>query len=395
MTKVVASLQAILELQLKSDNSAKSSGMMGFSWKIHKYRLAVTKQNSVPSNPYYVENVTPAPALVTDVADRLVNNTPKEHPTTREKSPTTMAELLASLEVPELEKESYDITMSSGIMSERNSIMFLEGVKAFTYDELNHATTNFQDTCLGKGIDREVYKGWVDNLTYSPCHQNSGLLVAVKRFNYCIYFDWQMLKECNHPNLVKLIGYCMEGEQLFLVYEFMNNGNLDDLLCRGVVARLPLVKKVQIAFGVARGILFLQKMHCYFGTDQMINPMFERRDIMLDKDFMAKLSDYGVLNYRTLYELYLKLKPMFERPREGRKIKKDTDMISDYVVACESSRSPPRELLRMDLSGFTMILAEHVMSRHYAQQHWKIVTMRHSTQQLWMSVRMRHSTQKL
>ncbi|KAI3797451.1 hypothetical protein L1987_32708 [Smallanthus sonchifolius] len=337
MTKVVASLQAILELQLKFDNSAKPSGIMGFTWKIPMYRPAVTIKNS-----------------------DLLGTSSSTH-------------------------QSEDI--------------ILQGVKEFTYDELKLATKNFQDKCLEKWTDKEVYKGWVHKLTYSPSKRRSGLPVVVKRIHHYSYFDRQMLKECSHPNIVKLIGYCMEAEQLFLVYEFMHNGNFDEILSSGVVARLPLVKKVQIAFGVARGILFLQKMHCYFGTDKMIKPMFERRDIMLDKDFLAKLSDYGVTDYLSYYELYLIFKPVFEErhimtdkdflaklsafgvtnvhdyykfypilkpvfEKRDKVLTADvTEKISYYIVAYESSRSPPRELLQMDLSGFTVIFAEVLTGR--------------------------------
>ncbi|KAJ0702163.1 putative protein kinase RLK-Pelle-CrRLK1L-1 family [Helianthus annuus] len=266
MREVVGSLQAILELQLKSDNSAKSLGKPGFSWMTHKYLHSLTNQNSD----------------------------------------------------------------QSGTSSPANPGKYMTQVKVFTYDELNHATQNFQDKCMDKGIEREVYKGWINKLTYSPCEWNSGLLVAVKRYHLYTHFDLIMLKECDHPNLVKLIGYCMEAEQLFLVYEFMHNGNLEDLLL--VVARLPLVKKVQIAFDVARGILFLQKMHHYFGTYPKSKPQLERHSIMFDKDFVAKLSDYGVTYKRT------------------------TDDLSDH-------NSPPRKPLQMDLSGFTVILAEVVTGR--------------------------------
>uniref|UniRef100_A0A251TTB9 Putative serine-threonine/tyrosine-protein kinase catalytic domain-containing protein n=1 Tax=Helianthus annuus TaxID=4232 RepID=A0A251TTB9_HELAN len=71
-------------------------------------------------------------------------------------------------------------------------------------------------------------------------------------------FDLGMFQEFHHPNLVKLIGYCLEGKQLFLVYEFMRKGRFEDLLRSGDVARLPLVTKVKIIVGIARGIVFLQ-----------------------------------------------------------------------------------------------------------------------------------------
>ncbi|GJW95288.1 kinase RLK-Pelle-CrRLK1L-1 family protein, partial [Tanacetum coccineum] len=66
-----------------------------------------------------------------------------------------------------------------------------------------------------------------------------------------------VLSLLRHPNIVKLIGYCLEGDVLFLVYEFMHNGNFEDCLHSGAVARLPLDTRVKMALGIARGLVFL------------------------------------------------------------------------------------------------------------------------------------------
>ncbi|KAK1437435.1 hypothetical protein QVD17_03226 [Tagetes erecta] len=196
-------------------------------------------------------------------------------------------------------------------------------LKIFTYDEMKCASRNFQkDTCLGKGPHGAVYKGWIDKMTYSPCKHGTGLPIAIKRFDsYNHYhpdtdtglpevvkrvrnyerFDPVRLKEFSHPNIVKLIGYCLEGEQLFLVHEFMSNGNLKDLLHIGAIKQLPLVTKVKIGVGIARAIVFLHK------TDDPASPSFygvrnsllHKHNILLDENFTPKLSDYDFFGGRT------------------------------------------------------------------------------------------------
>ncbi|KAJ0496045.1 putative protein kinase RLK-Pelle-CrRLK1L-1 family [Helianthus annuus] len=244
MTVVVASLQAILELQQKNDNFANSLGTMGFTRKIHKYLASMTRQNSGSSTKKDGRN--------------------------------------------------------HGEMSHQHGELVARDLKKFTYDELKCASRDFRnDTCLGKGAYGAVYKGWVDKMTYSPCMHDTGLPVAIKRLNSYKRFDPDMLKEFCHPNLVKLIGYCLEGEQLFLVHEFMSNGNLEDLMWSGAIAQLPLVIKVKIVVGIARSIVFLLKTQDEVKADPydrgtICEYRLHRHKILLDEDFTPKLLDYDV-----------------------------------------------------------------------------------------------------
>ncbi|KAJ0891542.1 putative protein kinase RLK-Pelle-RLCK-VIIa-2 family [Helianthus annuus] len=165
----------------------------------------------------------------------------------------------------------------------------------FTYDELKLATRNFgDDTFLGGGRLKKVYKGWVDKTTYSPCMENTGLAVAVNIFHHYNIDNMELCEEFLHPNLVKLIGYCFECQKPFFVYEFMHKGNLEDLILNGTVSRLPLVTKVKIVVEIARGIVFLQKPQVNNASLKVSGSLLDRRKILFDQNYKPKLLDYDV-----------------------------------------------------------------------------------------------------
>lgn len=99
----------------------------------------------------------------------------------------------------------------------------------------------------------------------------------------------------NHPNLVKLVGYCAEdderGIQRLLVYEFMYNKSLEDhLLARTQSPPLPWLQRLKIAQDAARGLAYLHEEMDF----QLIFRDFKASNILLDEDFKAKLSDFGL-----------------------------------------------------------------------------------------------------
>ncbi|KAL9248854.1 putative serine/threonine-protein kinase PBL21 [Drosera capensis] len=100
----------------------------------------------------------------------------------------------------------------------------------FTLSELEVATQNFRESnLLGEGGFGKLYKGYIDNN-----HASIRLIVvAVKRLNLDSLQDNQefivevlLLSLLHHPKLVTLIGYCAEGSQRLLVYEYMSKGSL-------------------------------------------------------------------------------------------------------------------------------------------------------------------------
>ncbi|KAI3827419.1 hypothetical protein L1987_01492 [Smallanthus sonchifolius] len=134
-------------------------------------------------------------------------------------------------------------------MSHQSRKLLTEDLKVFTYDELKCATLDFgYKTCLGEWSFGKVYKGWVDEMTYSPTEHGVGLAIVIKTFQHHhskIIKKSKLdlvLKKLSHPNLVKLIGYCFEGELLFLVDEFYY-GNFEDCLRYGAISRLSIDTK--------------------------------------------------------------------------------------------------------------------------------------------------------
>lgn len=99
----------------------------------------------------------------------------------------------------------------------------------------------------------------------------------------------------NHPNLVKLVGYCAEdderGMQRLLVYELMPNKSLEDhLLARVLSSPLSWAMRLRIAQDAARGLAYLHEEMDF----QLIFRDFKTSNILLDEDFNAKLSDFGL-----------------------------------------------------------------------------------------------------
>nr|CAD1820973.1 unnamed protein product [Ananas comosus var. bracteatus] len=97
-----------------------------------------------------------------------------------------------------------------------------------------------------------------------------------------------------HPNLVKLIGYCIEdderGMQLLLVYEYMPNGSVEDHLSSRSTRTLSWGMRLKIALDAARGLTYLHE-----GMDfQIIFRDFKTSNILLDENWNAKLSDFGL-----------------------------------------------------------------------------------------------------
>lgn len=104
----------------------------------------------------------------------------------------------------------------------------------------------------------------------------------------------QFLAVFEHPNLVKLLGYCAKdsarGIERLLVYEFMPNKSLEDhLFSRAYPAQLPWSRRLQIALGVARGLAYL-----HGGEVQVIYRDFKAANVLLDQEFRPKLSDFGL-----------------------------------------------------------------------------------------------------
>lgn len=191
---------------------------------------------------------------------------------------------------------------SASTSSQRNiSAMFEEkaGVlRVFEFAELQSATNDFSRTAkIGEGGFGSVYKGFI-----RPLDVKAGrITVAVKTLNQKGlqgHKQWlaevQFLGVLEHPNLVKLIGYCSEdgerGIQRLLVYEFMPNRSLDYHLFNRSAPLLPWNVRLQIALAAAEGLAYLHE-----GLEiQVIYRDFKASNVLLDNEFKPKLSDFGL-----------------------------------------------------------------------------------------------------
>ena len=181
---------------------------------------------------------------------------------------TGLCEIIIGLSSKFLSREgskgSASATSFSHTPRTEGEILKNANLKSFTLGELKSATRSFRpDSMVGEGGFGCVFKGWIDETSLAPSKPGTGIVIAVKRLNqeglqghrewlvshhllfhkspfqvlepffyYCLQAEINYLGQLDHPNLVKLVGYCLEEEQRLLVYEFMPRGSLENHLFR-------------------------------------------------------------------------------------------------------------------------------------------------------------------
>ncbi|XP_068635270.1 probable serine/threonine-protein kinase PBL15 [Aristolochia californica] len=168
------------------------------------------------------------------------------------------------------------------------------GLYVFQLSELRAITQNFSSNfLLGEGGFGTVHKGYVDDKMRLGLKAQA---VAVKLLDIeglQGHREWLaeviFLGQLRHQHLVKLIGYCCEEEERLLVYEFMPRGSLENHLFRRISISLPWATRLKIAIGAAKGLAFLHE-----AETPVIYRDFKASNVLLDSDFTAKLSDFGL-----------------------------------------------------------------------------------------------------
>ncbi|MCO5567753.1 hypothetical protein L7F22_021447 [Adiantum nelumboides] len=172
-------------------------------------------------------------------------------------------------------------------------------LRKFNFAELRAATRNFRpDSLLGEGGFGCVFKGWVDEQGFMAARPGVGIVIAVKKLNLeglQGHKEWlaevHFLGQLHHPNLVRLLGFCSEDDHRLLVYEFMPRGSLENhLFRRGSHGQaLSWAIRIKVAVGAARGLAFLHE-----AERPVIFRDFKTSNILLNSQFNAKLSDFGL-----------------------------------------------------------------------------------------------------
>lgn len=167
----------------------------------------------------------------------------------------------------------------------------------FTMDEIRAATQNFNDELvIGHGGFGTVYKGLLND---------GGEIVAIKRLRlnskqgeHEFWREIETLSELRHLNLVSLIGYCNERHEMILVYDYMPGGTLSDHLTKKAddsnnSPSLTWNQRLSICIGAGRGLDYLHTGHGIIYRD------VKSSNILLDENFVAKISDFGLAKPET------------------------------------------------------------------------------------------------
>ncbi|WCJ26798.1 Protein kinase superfamily protein [Euphorbia peplus] len=165
-------------------------------------------------------------------------------------------------------------------------------IKQFRFHEIATATRNFKQECLlGEGGSGKVFKGTlasngqvvaIKQLDRSGMQENKDFLVEVKTLS--------LLK---HQNLTNLIGYCADGDQRFLVYEYITGGSLQSRLFDLTAEHKPLdwFSRMKIGFGCAQGLEYLHNQ----ANPSVVFGELKPTNVLLDEDSNPRLSDFGLV----------------------------------------------------------------------------------------------------
>ncbi|XP_022001334.1 probable leucine-rich repeat receptor-like serine/threonine-protein kinase At3g14840 isoform X2 [Helianthus annuus] len=161
---------------------------------------------------------------------------------------------------------------------------------SFTLKQLKIATNNFDvANKIGEGGFGSVYKGVLPNGTLMAVKQLSS---KSKQGNREFLNELGMISALQHPHLVKLYGCCIEGNQLLLAYEYMENNSLARALFGPKEWQLALdwPTRYRICIDIARGLAFLHEE----SRLKIVHRDIKATNVLLDKDLNAKISDFGL-----------------------------------------------------------------------------------------------------
>jgi len=159
------------------------------------------------------------------------------------------------------------------------------GVIAFRYVDLQRATKNFSEK-LGGGGFGNVFKGILSDSTSIAVKTLNGAHQGEKQFRAEI----STMGMIQHVNLLKLIGFCSQGDRRIIVYEYMQNRSQDVHLFRSSGTTLSWGTRYQIAIGIAKGLSYLHES-CH---ECIIHCDVKPENILLDTSFVPKIADFGM-----------------------------------------------------------------------------------------------------
>ncbi|XP_049395942.1 probable LRR receptor-like serine/threonine-protein kinase At1g05700 [Solanum stenotomum] len=219
--------------------------------------------------------------------------------------------------------------------------------RQFTYSQVLHMTNNFQRV-LGKGGFGTVYLGYVDNRDVAVKMLSPSSVQGFKEFRA----EASLLMSIHHKNLISIVGYCVEGTHIGIIYEYMANRSLDMQLSDRNPNALTWEERLHIALDAAQGLEYLH----HGCQPPIIHRDIKSSNILLDDKFQAKLADFGLS--RTL------------PTGEGSHV---TTIIAGSPGYLDPDYYRTNKLTeKSDVYSFGVVLLEIVTGRHLLGKHDKI-----------------------
>ncbi|KAI5071013.1 hypothetical protein GOP47_0013264 [Adiantum capillus-veneris] len=161
--------------------------------------------------------------------------------------------------------------------------------QVFTYKQLHFATSNFSSAnMIGCGGFGSVYRGVLPDGRVAAIKQ---LDIAGKQGDHEFRVEVDLLSRLHSPYLLDLIGYCADQDHRLLVYEYMPKGSLQEhLYLDGKSPNLDWGRRMRIALDAARGLEYLHELV----NPPVIHRDFKTSNVLLDDNFNAKVSDFGL-----------------------------------------------------------------------------------------------------
>ncbi|MFS7909186.1 putative protein kinase RLK-Pelle-LRR-I-1 family [Helianthus anomalus] len=226
-------------------------------------------------------------------------------------------------------------------------------------DVILTATKKFSEGLLVSGGFGSVYIAELEHVDKAYClpieTENARELpkerneVAIKRIDDTeeiaeqgFYAEIELLTSCKHSNIIPLLGFCDEGDELILIYEYASSGSLNYRLQKMSNNHyVTWAQRLKICLGVAKGLSFL---HTTKGDRQeVVHRDIKSANILLDENFEAKIGDFGLSTFLSVSKDYTRysttiagtpgyMDPQYEK--DG-KLKKESDVYSFGVVMLE------------------------------------------------------------
>ncbi|KAL1559153.1 U-box domain-containing protein 34-like [Salvia divinorum] len=161
----------------------------------------------------------------------------------------------------------------------------LDRCRRYSGDEIEAATNNFSSHKIGQGSYGPVYRATIDHTPVAIKILKSQIPDALNQFHQ----EVDVLTRLRHPNMVILMGACPQYG--CLVYEYMENGSLEDrLFCKDGSPPLPCLTRFSIAVEIATGLNFLHQTR----PQPLVHRDLKPGNILLDRNYVSKISDVGL-----------------------------------------------------------------------------------------------------